>query len=229
MKKYAFFDVDNTLYKGYSVTDFYLFLADKGHKSKWAYSQDEEIGRYYRSGKINYEEASIRVAKVLARCVSGLTIRQVDEYKKEFMETKERLNPWVKDIFNVLEGKGFTIYLISASPNPNIEAIADYLKCDKYSTSELELKNGKYTGKILNMLNYEEKLHKIHRILGHLTKNSFKIGFGDSSGDVDMLSLMDEAFLYQPHQKKLIQVAKNRGWRVVNENNILETVKQVLR
>lgn len=52
MNKYAFFDVDNTIYDGYSTSGFYLFLVDKGTCDKTIRVKDKELNEFYYSGKI---------------------------------------------------------------------------------------------------------------------------------------------------------------------------------
>ncbi len=227
MKKYAFFDIAKTLYDGYSNSGFYLFLAKKKLVDEFVAKEDKEIDRLYSSGAIDYREASRRVVHLLGKALKGKTRTKVREWQQRFMVEDNRLFSWVAPLVTYLREQGFTIYIISADGTPVVEAIGDYLGVDMAYASELERKNGAYTGRVLRMLNFEEKAHLVHRILGHLGK-SLKIGFGDSEGDVDMLSHMDHAFLYQPKEKKLIEHAKSEGWYVVDENNILLTVKQVL-
>ena len=165
MQKYAFFDVDNTIYDGYSTSGFYLFLVDKDVCSSSILKKDEELGKLYHSGKIDYTEASRRVVELQAEAVKGLTLQKVTELGDEFIEKNKKLFPFVSDLFKILERNYFQTYLISAAASPSIEAIARFLKTDKYFSSDLEVKANKYTGKVSQMLNNEEKRHAIHRIM----------------------------------------------------------------
>jgi HAD superfamily hydrolase (TIGR01490 family) len=201
MKKYAFFDIDNTIYDGYTTSGFYLFLAKKGIKKSWILKQDKKLTQLYHGGQIDYTEVTNKVIQLQADIIKGFSVTQIHQLQDQFIGENNRLFPWVKPLFKLLENHQFTTYLLSAAASPSTQAIAHYLKTDKYFVSELEIKNGKYTGKVLNILNDEAKSHTVHRILGHLSKSSYKIGFGDSTGDIAMLELMNDAFVINPHQQ----------------------------
>ncbi|OGK16314.1 hypothetical protein A2774_05220 [Candidatus Roizmanbacteria bacterium RIFCSPHIGHO2_01_FULL_39_12c] len=230
MHKYAFFDIDNTIFDGYCTSDFYFFLAKRGFvkNTDFVYRRDKEIGKDYHSGKIDYAEASRQVVQLIADILKGFSKKKVKIWKEEFIKDHNKLFDWVKPLFDFLESDDFFIYLISAAASPPVEAISDFLKTDKFYASNLMTKDDIYTGKIDFMLNYEEKTKLIHRITSHL-EHSFKIGFGDSLGDVDMLKHMNKAFLYQPIKKELITLAKEEEMYIVDKNNILATVKRNLK
>lgn len=224
MKKYAFFDIDNTIYDGYITSGFYLFLADRKLVPDFVYEKDKEISRLYYSGKIDYAEGTRRVVKLMAQILKGKRIKAVDKWQKDFIINRNRLFPWVDKLFSLLKKKNYVIYLISAAASPSVEAVTDFLGIKKFFSSNLVIKNGVYTGETENILNYEEKKKLIHRIIGHLGKCK-RVGFGDSSGDIDMLSSVDIAFLYNPQSKDLKRIAEEKGWHIVNKKNILKTVK----
>jgi len=228
MNKYAFFDVDYTIYNGYSTNDFNLFLVDIGVCPVSIKEKNEELVELYNSGKIDYTEASNRVVALQAEAIKGLTSEKVIELGDEFVSKDAKLFPFVKDLFKLLEEKDFQIYLISAAASPCVEAIARLLETDKYFASELEIKANKYTGEVSQMLNNQEKKHAIHRVMGHLSKNSLKLGFGDSTGDIEMLSSVDHAFVINPHQDQIKQIAKENNWSLVTSDNIISEVRKTL-
>lgn len=227
MKKYAFFDVDQTLYNGYCTSTFYLFLANRHYikNEDDIYTKDKQLGKDFELGKMDYAEISKQVVLITAEILKGTEEEIVKKWQKEFMTYHNNLFGWVKDLFNLLKEKNFQIYLISGGASPGINAIASYLKIDNVHASNLVIKNGIYTGETEQFLNYEEKTKLIHRIIGHLP-HSFKIGFGDSVGDVDMLSYMDKSFLYNPQSQELKKIAEEKQWHIVNENTIIPLVKQ---
>jgi HAD superfamily hydrolase (TIGR01490 family) len=227
MANYAFFDIDNTIYDGYTTSGFYLFLARRGIKTQSTLNQDRVIGQLYRSGQIDYSEATRRVIHLQAQIIKGLSVEQVNQLQDQFIQNNPRIFPWVKPLFRLLESRNFTAYLLSAAASPIAQAVARYLHTDKYFTSELEIKHGKYTGNVLNILNDEAKSQTIHRILGHLSQSSYKIGFGDSTGDLAMLELMDDAFVINPHQPQMKTLVRKNHWHLVTHANILHQVKQL--
>lgn len=229
MHKYAFFDIDHTIYNGYCTSDFYLFLAKKGYikNTAYVYKKDKEIGVNYHGKKIDYAEASRQVVQLTADILKGVSKRNVNHWKKEFMKEHNKLFSWVQPLFTYLENNGYFIYLISAAASPPVEAIAEYLKTDKFYASNLNLVNGVYSGKVELMLNYEEKTKLIHRITSYL-EHSFKIGFGDSIGDIDMLKHMNESFLFKPKTDELKIRAKKERIHIVNGKDIMNiTIKYI--
>ncbi len=228
MNKYAFFDVDNTIYDGYSTSGFYLFLVDKGICSSLIKEKDEELGKLYSSEKIDYTEASKRVVELQAEAVKGFTVGEVEELGDEFVKKDAKLFPFVKELFKVLDDNDFQTYLISAAASPSIEAIARFLGTDKYFASDLEIKASKYTGRVSKMLNNEGKKYAIHRVMGHLKGNSLKLGFGDSTGDVEMLLAVDHAFVINPHQEEIKKIAKENNWSLVANETVISEVFKTL-
>lgn len=224
MKKYAFFDIDNTLYDGYTTAGFYLFLADNKLAPNGVYEKDKEIAKLYQSGKIDYAEGTRGVIKLMAQVLKGKKKEKVDQWKKDFIKERNRFFPWVDELLSLLRERHYIIYLISAAAKPSVEAVADFLRVKRSFASDLVIKDCLYTGEIREILNYEEKKKLIQRIVGRLGKSK-KIGFGDSSGDIEMLSSMDIPFLYNPQSEDLKRIAQEKGWFIVNKGNILKVVK----
>lgn len=85
------------------------------------------------------------------------------------------------------------IIVVSASSNLWLQAWADSIGLELICT-ELEFKNQVFTGKILGKnCNGEEK---VNRIKAYLNLSDYKtiIAYGDSKGDLPMLSLANEAY-----------------------------------
>lgn len=230
MHKYAFFDIDNTIYDGYCTSDFYLFLAKEGYlkNTDYVYKKDKEIGENYYSGKIDYAETSRQVVQLTADILKDVSKQDVNLWKKKFMKSHGKLFSWVKPLFTYLENNGYFIYLVSAAASPPVEAVSEYLKTNKFYASNLTLVKDVYSGNVELMLNYEEKTKLIHRITSHL-EHSFKIGFGDLLGDIDMLKQMNEAFLFNPKIEELKTLAKKEGIHIVNGKNIIDVTTKYVK
>jgi HAD superfamily hydrolase (TIGR01490 family) len=225
MNTYAFFDIDKTIYDGWSTMDFYMFLHSEGIVGDWILERDKEITEQVKSGNMDYAQGSRAVVEANAQCIQGKTVEEVDQLKQSFMNSS-RLFEWVEPLCKYLRKENIVIYLVSGSAS-SAEAVGEYLSVDRCLTSELEIKNGRYTGNVVKMMNYDEKIHTIHRVLGHL-KDCLTFGFGDSLGDLAMLESMDEAFVYTPHHHELINIAKQKKWHIVDKDSINKTVKIVL-
>jgi HAD superfamily phosphoserine phosphatase-like hydrolase len=175
--KTCFFDIDQTIYDGYSTFDLCIFLSKNGVGENIE-KKAEKLGKLYFSGKISYTEATRRIIELQAEALTGLQINEVVNLQDKFITKSNRLFPWVKELFSLLEKNGFVIYLISAAASPSAEAVARSLKTDKFFASKLEIKNKKYTGKVLKILNDHEKQHVISNVLAEIDGDGLKIGLG---------------------------------------------------
>lgn len=227
MHKYAFFDVDQTIYPGYSMADFYHTKSLKTLLSKDFYQEELMIGQLYKSGQITYAEAGARAARLCASSVKGQSVDAVAKLAHDFAQNNG-VKPFVKPLFSLLHQSSYVIVLVSGSVDFIIKAIAKKTGADLYhaTTPELDL-NKTYTGNITHQLDdiEKEKIIKQNYDLAHATV----LAFGDSTGDVPMLSLANHGFIINPHQPELLKLAaENPNYHLVEEANIIKSVSQVL-
>lgn len=228
MNQYAFFNLDNTIYKGYSTSEFYLFLVDKGIIDNRFKQCDRELGQLYHSGKMTYSTITKLVIQLQAQALKGLTIKQVSDLGNQFMNAKQRLFPFTKPLLSYLDSAGFKSIIISAATAPTLDFVTKHLKVHDYFASDLEVKNNQYTGKVIRLLNNGAKKQITQKFIGPKTKSGLTLSFGDSTGDIAMLSAVDHAFVINPHQDKIKLVARQKGWPIVTSHNIIAKVSQVL-
>ncbi len=227
MKGFVFFDVDNTIYDGYITSDFYLFLADEGIFSPHIYEEERNIVKEFQAGKISYAESGYRAIGLTAKYLKGQTLAALATYQKKFLQTRIRLFPWVEEIFELFRKIGIEPVLVSAAAEPAVSPIADKLGISFCYASKILSENGIFTGECGRNINYEEKRKVVSNHIKNYPK-TFKIGFGDSEGDLAMLMAMNKAFLYCPRDPALIRQAKQLGFFIVNESSIYNTIEQVL-
>src|SRR3989338_6288020 len=105
MNKYAFFDIDGTIYDGYITSEFYLFLANKNliENPAFVYETDKKIGDLYYGENIGYREASRRVIELAADILKVRTVREVNKWLKLFMNQRKKIFPWVDTVFSLLK------------------------------------------------------------------------------------------------------------------------------
>ncbi|MFA5777260.1 MAG: HAD-IB family phosphatase [Parcubacteria group bacterium] len=210
MKKYAFFDLDGTLYDGYTTSSFYLFLAEKGFTYKSIIEKHDEILKLFDSKKVDYKELCERAIVLSAEALKGKDRETVSEWNRLFLEENGKFFSWVNNLLKLLKGRKYEIYLITGSINSSVKLIADYLGIKHSYSSELEIKNEVYTGKVNKFLHFDEK-EKLIRSLVEDMENCDKIRFGDSTGDVNMLSNMDISFVYKPFEEQMKEIAIKKG------------------
>jgi|GEM_PF-5591957 len=222
--KRIFFDIDYTLYDGYLGTNFNVFMAKHRFVSHGILDQEKQLLDDFSGGKVDYREAAYRALQLHARCLKGKSTKEVEGIQLKFEKDDIRIFDWAYAAINFLKAQNSVVYLISAAPVTAVRAVAKSLNVDTYYGTELEVHDGRYTGKLKTVLNYEEKHRLIQRLVSR-SQGDVHIGFGDSMGDVDMLSAMDKAFLYEPKSEELIQIAKDNGWMIVTRDTVSEYVK----
>ncbi len=227
MDKAAFFDVDYTLYNGYLASNLTRFLTEKGYAASIIGQEEAKLQDKYSLGEIDYREAARWALQLNADAVKGKTPAEVKGWLKEFIVDYNFVYPWAQSLMGILRTKGYDIYLISAALDFAVEEVADILGVEKYYGTAATVKDGIYTGSLGPILNFEEK-HSLVRQLLTETKHEMHVGFGDSTGDVDMLEVMDKAVAYNPKSQNLVSLANERGWFIANEETILEFAQRNL-
>jgi len=226
MKKIAFFDLDKTVYNGASMQRFLFgYLIPK--RKIGFFNLLEALLLVFRYGTrlISHNDASKKTIEISARVLNGKSITEVEKWQKDFFSVDE-FYPHIPKLFQFLKSKGFTIYIVSASIQPIVKACADVLDVECLA-STVEIKNGVYTGTIEALMNEHEKALAVERKSSKDTEVS--LGFGDSSGDLDMLKKVDHGFLFEPFEPAIIAQCTSFGITVVNRNTILDQVKKIIQ
>ncbi|PIR80122.1 MAG: HAD-IB family hydrolase [Candidatus Levybacteria bacterium CG10_big_fil_rev_8_21_14_0_10_35_13] len=229
MKKYAFFDVDNTIYNGYLTSSFTNYMAENKLISRSHQKENLKLQIDYEKGNISYNDSIIKIISLQAQSLKNKNVSEVKKVVKDFLSQNQKIFPYVKNLFSYLSRKGFVIYLISGATKPLIESMGSFLKVYNIFASELEIKETVYTGKVLNFQNAENKRKTILNLIKEKSTADTILSFGDSVGDIEMLRLADHAFVINPHQKEMIDLAKKENWFLVNEKNIFSEVIKALK
>ena len=224
MKKFAFFDIDNTLYNGYSTTDFNLYLVNKEICPPKFKTTNIEINQACINGDLKYEVAAKMVIQLTADIVKGHAVDEIAVLADTFMNEKDRFFPFVPNLFNFLFENNFEIHLVSAAAGPIADGMARFLKTTNYFCSDFEVVENKYTGKVVKFLNNDEKSQAAESVLSKFPGNHLTIAFGDTTGDAEMLSLVNHAFVINPHQPEMINLTKKNSWNLVTNEDILKKV-----
>lgn len=228
MKKYAFFDVDQTIYNGYLTSSFTNYLGKEKLIDKKFLELNIQLQDEYEKGLLSYNDSVVKIISLQAEALKGKRKNDISKITDHFLIENNRFFPYAKELFKMLYKSNFQSYLISGAASPLIEAVGRLFNIDKYFASELELIENFYTGKVIKFLNAENKHNTIKNIIGEEIKKHFSLAFGDSLGDIEMLSIVNHAFVINPHQKEMIEISKNNKWFLVTSKNIISYVKLML-
>ena len=213
--RYAFFDVDNTIYNGYTASELLFYLEDNGlseSKLKEEYLQAVED---YNLRKIDYNEIAQISLDLVSISLRGKTFKEARDIVREMLGKKGKVfYDWVKVVINYLKKVGYQIILVSAGPDLVIEEVAKIVNADKWYATKLEIKNEQYAGTKTSLLNAAAKSNLMKKLFkGQNIEMS--IGFGDSTGDIPMLERVEKAFVVRNnHHQEMMNYAQKKNWTI---------------
>ena len=110
--------------------------------------------------------------------------------------------------------QGHAIAIVTASASVMVEPIAAELKIDHLIATELEVIDGKFTGKVLHFNKGTAKVQRIHELAktnGYTLANSY--AYSDSATDIPMLKLVGNPTAVNP-DRPLRKAAMSHGWPI---------------
>ncbi len=226
MKKYAFFDIDYTIYDGYLASEFNQFMVASGHAVREIADQETRLKEEYLAGVIDYSKAARWALELTGDCLKGVSEDQALRWVDEFMAGSHKIYSWVPQVMDELRDKSFSVCLVSAAPLPLVDVIAKRVGAAERYGTEYSVRDGAYTGKLAKVLNYMEKSDLVAWLIRESGGHGH-VAFGDSVGDAGMLGEVDVAFLYKPQSEELQRMAGQYGWHIVDEVTISADVAKL--
>lgn len=220
MKKFnkiAIMDYDHTLSKGVISIELLKQMEKDGKISKGYSSEIENI----KKKNIGYNNIAREIHETHAKYLKG--IKEIDfiRYIENF-DIRQYLNIWSLELIKLLKENNYFTVIVTAGIQQLFQKIQEELDIDTVFATRMEIKNGKFQGKIIDHINNNRKLEITRKIVKDA---DFTLAIGDSEGDIEMLSYVNRGYLYEPNEllkKKL----KNENLVLVDENNILQTIKR---
>lgn len=172
------YDFDNTIYKGDSTADFYLFCLSR-HISVVRYMPRlcAAFFKFYilkKGSKTEFKE----------KMYSFLKCADIKKDLPDFWKShKKNIKKWYKDTQKEDD------VIISASPRFLLEPICKELNIKHLIASEVNPESGKYTG--LNC-HGEEKTVRFKKIFGDKKIDKF---FSDSKSDTPLAKMAEQSFI----------------------------------
>lgn len=221
-KKIAFFDFDNTLCAGYTLSAFYMFLIEKDISKHAAevLEKDNYIDINFRKlHTITYNQATVLALENTGLSFKGLTVKELETAAAAFATNyAQNFYSYTKPLLTHLQKQGYEIYIISASTKFLVAALLKQL--DIYLpiiATNFEVKNEIYTGKIQKNLNGEAKLEAVTALI---QPEDYTIAFGDSEGDLEMLQTVNQGYLINFHDEKLLPVVNASKIKVITDTTV---------
>lgn len=225
--KYAFFDLDNTVYNGYSSGEMIAHFRTISDKGELLYNKNREVIETFKKGEIDYHTLSQLILDFNSELLEGFVFDEVEREVDKMLEAKDKLVfDYVEPTLDFLRSKGYEIIIVSAGPDIIVRRVAEKFEIERFLATVIPTKDGIYTGESTHLQNAHEKTKFIHGLIGR-DHDHDTIAFGDSVGDVPMLESVDKAFVFDTnHYPEIIEIAKERGWTIFSS---FEEIKKQLR
>lgn len=216
----AIFDVDGTLVNGFLIVQFSKFLTDSGCFNKKIFDKIMVATNEYDSGQRDYISVANKIVEAYAEGMKGQKISTIKRHAKKFIENERiPLFKFSKDLFNYVNSKMFTVAL-TGSPKEILDEMNHIFQFDFRIATELEIKDGIYTGEILkNMALPETKTTELRKLV-EANGMSFdrSVGFGDTQSDLPFLNMVKMPIVINPN-KELRKFANKKNWAIFHKGN----------
>jgi HAD superfamily hydrolase (TIGR01490 family) len=208
----AFFDLDRTLLRRSSALALAGSFRDRGliSRTQLAKAAAWQLLFVLRGAS---HEAVRRAAEDGLVLLRGFTPEEMRDLVAEAMEPVLRPLVYAEPLHLVEQHRerGDSVYIVSATLQEIVQAIADDLGFDGALGTICEVRDGHYTGKAIRALHAENKARCIVD-LGHDLDRS--TAYSDSHTDLPFLEAVGHPVAVNP-DRKLRRTAADRGWPVL--------------
>ena len=214
MPKLVIFDLDNTLINGDSDRNWGIYLSEKKIVGDDFLQKSE---KFYN----NYYEGSLDIDGFLNFCLEPLVNNSMDlllELREDFIETKIKpllLPKAIEEINKEMETN--KVIIATATNNFVTRPIATLFGIDDLIATDFEIIDNEFTGKVDGIPCFRDgKLTKVEQ---WSKNNDYDLNgskfYSDSFNDIPLLQKVSEAIVVDGDEK-LLQEAKNYGWKCVS-------------
>jgi HAD superfamily phosphoserine phosphatase-like hydrolase len=240
--KLAAFDVDGTLSTGVLSLALLDELVKRGLFSIEDLNKLRALEDDYALGKLGREEMS---EQWLARYLKAMEGKDPEQYiaagQKVWEKARTNTFSFVRPLLEKLEEQNYTTLVISASPDEIVRFFceAHNFSPDRFRATKVKIdKQGKYipeTEVILSLAKH--KLVQLHELAQNLYPDQEidwdqSLAMGDSYSDFEMLNATGKPVVMKESDREendLVQIAKEKGWTVVDENDALDKILSLIQ
>jgi len=221
--KAAFFDVDGTLTKEriwMGLMEYFRLRRERRFIRTYFWVYHIPLYLSYRIGLIPQTRFRKPWAKHLAWFYRGYSVENAKEIwdwiAEEFLSSQ-----WWEDSLELVsdhQSAGDLVMLVSASPKPILEGIADRIGVKHAIGTDSEIRDGRYTGGIRGPVCIAENKAKMTQ--QYLQDNNIEVdlsecyAYADSPGDSHLLEMVGHPFATHPDDELRV-IAMERGWKIL--------------
>ncbi len=222
-RRLAIFDIDGTFFRSSLLVELVNSLVESKifpPAAKKAMDKDY-FAWIHREG--SYEKYIRQVVDIYIKHIAGRDKIIIDKIAQKVVDYhKKRIYRYTRDLINKLKAKNYFLLAISGSPEEIVQKFADYFGFDRAFGSVLEVKEGRFTGKVFvdASRNKKQILKKFLGENGYLNLNG-SVGVGDTESDIPIFKIVEYPIVFNPNLG-LARYAEKKGWpMVVERKNVI--------
>ena len=210
----SFFDLDHTLIDTDCEWEWKNMLVDKGLAPESHRARQDRYMELHALGKTPAEE----YIAFLMDDFTGRTESEMADLARENFETRVRgkVFPRALEEIERIAGDGGRPVLLSGSFRPIVEPVAAFLGMGEIVCTELDVRDGRFTGALTSEFCIREG--KVKRARDYCRAHGQQLRdaafYGDSLSDLQMFEQIGRANAVNPGPE-LERIARKRGWRVI--------------
>lgn len=216
-RKIAVFDIDGTIFRSSLLIELTWELVRLGI---FPIIVREEISSSYyrwrrRRGK--YEDYISQVVKVFMRRIIGCRNEDLITASRAVIRNqKDEVYVYTRNLIKKLKNENYFLLAISGSPVEVVSFFGRRYGFDVTLGSQLEIKDGYYTGDIISEPVHDKKKALLQVVKENSLSLRNSIGVGDTESDASFLELVENPICFNPNHS-LLDIARARGWPVIVE------------
>lgn len=199
---YALLDWDNTLRRGFTITAWTKYLCDKKAIKEETYNKLLRQFELHQAKKISYGQLATSTTEVYAQALTGIDLITIENLAHSFCLEDTDVFSYTDKLFDSFKKKRIDTVIISGSPEIVLLQYAKRFGFSEIYGMDVELVDGKYTGKVKQDFGAEKNL--IVSKICHERKRMPVIAFGDSTSDEPLLSAAQYGYLLDWKHKAVV-------------------------
>ena len=218
MPALALFDLDHTLLTGDSDVLWCEFLMDSGVLDRAAFQpRNDDMARRYADGSVSAQDFCEFYVSTLA----GRTLAEWRPWCERFLDqvVAPRIPASARALVESHRARGDRLVMTTATNRVLTELTAQHLTIDDLLATEVEIADGRCTGRTSGMLNMREgKVARLGSWLGEQALPASALAdatfYSDSANDLPLLQAVGRPVVVDP-DARLRQHAVAAGWPVM--------------
>jgi HAD superfamily hydrolase (TIGR01490 family) len=218
--KLALFDIDGTIFRSSLLIELINGLVEDGVMPLTAKKEADGEFKAWLDRKGDYEDYLKKVITIHLKYIAGKSFVEVSASAEQTIKKlRHRVYRYTRDLIASLKKQGYHLVTISGSPTYIVSKYAKIMGFAAYFGSEYQVKDGYFTGQVLNLETFYKKAVVL---AGYLKAKKLKVDFknsiavGDTESDIPMLSAVGRPIAFNPNLE-LARYARRKKWEVVVE------------